>query len=110
MKKSLIALAAGASLAAVVFGGGQAFAAAPSKSIVLFDDANFGEDGASQGLAGSGCQNVFRDDVASSLWTNGGPVKIWTGANCTGKSAFVDGQVLDLKTIGFDNDISSVAF
>ncbi|MCC3775428.1 hypothetical protein K6I33_006546 [Streptomyces sp. UNOB3_S3] len=36
----------------------------PATSVVLFDDRNFGDP--SQGLAGKGCQNVARDNVATS--------------------------------------------
>ncbi|MFD8499615.1 hypothetical protein [Amycolatopsis sp. NPDC059657] len=113
MKKSLVAIAAGVAATAIVLGApAQAFAAPKGKSsgsVILFDDKNFSENGAAQGLAGRGCQNVFRDDIASSLSANGA-IKIWSGANCTGRSAVVSGDVLDLGTIGFDNEISSVAF
>jgi predicted lipoprotein with Yx(FWY)xxD motif len=90
--------------------GGQASggAAKPATSAVLFDDANFADNG-SQGLSGKGCQNVTRDNVASSLQTDGS-LKIWSEANCTGKSKIVDGNVADLSTVGLDNDVSSVFF
>ncbi|MFE0374144.1 hypothetical protein ACFW1M_00885 [Streptomyces inhibens] len=87
-------------------GGGQA---KPATSATLFDDANFSDSGASQGLAGSGCRNVARDNVASSLQA-AGSLKIWSEPNCTGKSKVVNGDVADLAAIGFDNDISSVFF
>ncbi|MEU7133389.1 hypothetical protein [Streptomyces sp. NPDC046261] len=79
----------------------------PATSVVLFDNAAFGDP--SQGLAGKGCQNVARDNVASSLQVQG-RLKIWSEANCKGKSKVVNGDVADLATIGFDNDISSVFF
>ncbi|MDT0448589.1 hypothetical protein [Streptomyces hesseae] len=79
----------------------------PATSVVLFDDRNFGDP--SQGLAGKGCQNVARDNVASSLQAQGS-LKIWSERNCTGKSKIVNGDVADLATIGFDNDVSSVFF
>ncbi|MEU1815011.1 hypothetical protein ABZ543_07420 [Streptomyces roseifaciens] len=85
-------------------GGSQA---KPATSVVLFDNRNFGDP--SQGLAGKGCQNVARDNVASSLQVQGS-LKIWSGRNCTGKSKVVNGDVADLASIGFDNDISSVFF
>jgi predicted lipoprotein with Yx(FWY)xxD motif len=75
---------------------------------VLFDDPNFADNGA-QGLAGAGCQNVFRDNVASSIAVNG-RLKLWTGPDCTGKSTVINGSVADLASIGFDNDVSSVFF
>ncbi|MGO1050674.1 hypothetical protein [Crossiella sp. CA198] len=79
-------------------------------SAVLHDDANFSDNGASQGLAGPGCQNVARDNVTSSLQISGGPVKIWTEKNCKGKSLAVDADIADLAKVGFDNDISSIFF
>ncbi|MGK5733367.1 hypothetical protein [Streptomyces sp. URMC 124] len=79
----------------------------PATSVVLFDNRNFRDP--SQGLAGKGCRNVARDDVASSLQVRGS-LKIWTGRNCTGKSKVVDGDVADLAAIGFDDDVSSVFF
>ncbi|MEU9118759.1 hypothetical protein AB0C96_02660 [Streptomyces sp. NPDC048506] len=87
-------------------GGGKRKAAT---SAVLFDDARFAESGASQGLAGRGCRNVARDDVASSIQA-AGSLKIWSGPNCTGRSKVIDGDVADLSAIGFDNDVSSVFF
>lgn len=77
-------------------------------SAVLFDDPGFADNG-SQGLAGEGCQNVFRDDIASSIQA-AGSLKIWTGADCTGKSKVIEGDVADLAAIGFNNDVSSVFF
>jgi predicted lipoprotein with Yx(FWY)xxD motif len=79
------------------------------KSAILFDDANFSDNGASQGVAGPGCQNVFRPNVASSV-TIDGPVKLWDGPNCTGKSVVITGDVKDLSTIGLDNAVRSVRF
>ncbi|WTW95031.1 hypothetical protein OG216_17310 [Streptomycetaceae bacterium NBC_01309] len=80
----------------------------PASSVVLFDDKDFADNGA-QGLAGPGCQNVFRDNVASSMSANG-TVKLWSDKNCKGTSKVVDGDVADLGTIGLDNNVSSVAF
>ncbi|GGY02541.1 hypothetical protein [Streptomyces hiroshimensis] len=79
----------------------------PATSVVLFDNRNFGDP--AQGLAGKGCQNVARDNVASSLQAQGS-LKIWSERNCTGKSKVVNGDVADLAAIGFDNDVSSVFF
>ncbi|MDX3850369.1 hypothetical protein [Streptomyces sp. AK02-01A] len=91
-------------------GGGQTGggATAPATSAVLFDDKNFADNG-SQGLSGQGCQNVARDNIASSLQA-GGSLKIWSEANCTGQSKIINGDVADLSTIGFDNTVSSVFF
>lgn len=83
-------------------------AAEPASNAVLFDDRNFADNG-SQGLSGKGCQNVSRDNIASSIQAEGS-LKIWTGADCTGKSKVIDGNVADLAGIGFDNDVSSVFF
>lgn len=80
----------------------------PATSAILFDDANFADNGA-QGLSGTGCQNVARDDIASSISVSGS-MKIWTEADCTGKSKVINGDVADLAGIGFDDDVSSVFF
>lgn len=80
-----------------------------AKSAILFDDANFSDNGASQGVAGPGCQAVPRPGVTSSITTDG-TMKLWTGPNCTGKSVVINGDVADLASIGFDNAIQSVKF
>jgi predicted lipoprotein with Yx(FWY)xxD motif len=78
--------------------------------VTLFDDPNFADDG-SQQLAGStGCENVFRRNVASSLQLFGAPIKIWTGPNCTGRSQILTTGVADLADIGFDNAVESIRF
>ncbi|WP_199440400.1 hypothetical protein [Umezawaea beigongshangensis] len=79
-------------------------------SALLFDDAGtFSESNASQGLSGVGCQNAGRDDVASAIRPTG-PVKIWSEKDCKGKSLVVTEDIIDLRTVGFDNTISSVFF
>ncbi|WP_329457099.1 hypothetical protein [Streptomyces sp. NBC_01497] len=88
--------------------GAGAGAVRPATNAVLFDDKNFADNG-SQGVSGTGCQNVSRVGVASSLQTDG-TLKLWTEANCTGTSKVVDGSVKDLSTIGFDNKIVSIRF
>jgi len=76
-------------------------------SAVLFDDANFSDDGASQGVAGAGCQNLARPGVTSSIAAQGS-LKLWTGKDCTGESKLIDGDVRDLSTVGFDDKLVSV--
>jgi len=85
--------------------------AKPANSVTLFDDSNFSDNGASQGLSNNplGCQDVPRPGVASSIAVNG-TLKIWTGPKCTGTSKVISEDVLDLATIGFDNNITSVFF
>ncbi|MBM0274768.1 hypothetical protein [Micromonospora tarensis] len=83
--------------------------APPATSVVLFDDANFSDNGASQGAAGSGCQNLSRPGVASSVAAPGS-LKLWTGPDCTGRSKVINGDVADLATIGFDDAVASVRF
>lgn len=80
----------------------------PATNIVLFDDKDFADNGA-QGLAGQGCKNVFRDNVASSVSVSG-TVKLWTEKNCKGVAKVIDGDVADLGTLGIDNNVSSVFF
>lgn len=76
-------------------------------SVVLFDDPEFSENGASQGLAGSGCQNVARPGVASSVSASGS-LKLWSEKDCEGESAVVDGDVRDLAALDFDDTVASV--
>ncbi|UQI45291.1 hypothetical protein M1P56_13500 [Streptomyces sp. HU2014] len=87
-------------------GAGEA-GTGPASSAVLFDERDFGDP--SQGLAGKGCRNVARDNVASSLQARGS-LKIWSERNCTGRSKVVSGDVPDLAALGFDNTVSSVFF
>ena len=81
----------------------------PATSAVFFDDANFSDNGASQGAAGNGCQNLARPGVTSSIAAPGS-FKVWAGPDCTGRSQVINGDVADLATIGFDNAIASVRF
>ncbi|MFI6761173.1 hypothetical protein ACIBF5_18750 [Micromonospora sp. NPDC050417] len=81
--------------------------ATPATSAVLFDDANFSDNGASQGVSGSGCQNLSRPGVTSSVAAPGS-LKIWSEANCKGRSLVINGDVRDLSKVNFDNAIASV--
>ncbi|GAA3726888.1 hypothetical protein [Streptomyces tremellae] len=81
---------------------------APATNAVLFDDKDFADNG-SQGVSGSGCQNVPRPGVASSLQTDG-PLKLWSQPGCTGDSKVVSGSVPDLASIGFDDRTASIRF
>jgi predicted lipoprotein with Yx(FWY)xxD motif len=76
-------------------------------SAVLFDDANFSDSGASQGVGGKGCQNLSRPGVTSSV-AAAGSLKLWTDKDCKGKSVIIDGDVTDLRAIDFDNKVASV--
>jgi predicted lipoprotein with Yx(FWY)xxD motif len=83
--------------------------ASKATSAVLFDDADFSDNGPSQGLAGPGCQNTARPDVASSISASGS-LKLWSEANCKGRSLVVDGDVADLAEFDFDNTTASIFF
>ena len=87
--------------------GGNNGGEVTATSAVLFDDANFSDDGASQGVAGAGCQNLARPGVTSSVAVQGS-LKLWTGKDCTGESKLIDGDVRDLATVGFDDALVSV--
>lgn len=76
-------------------------------SAILFDDANFSDNGPSQGVGGKGCQNLSRPGVTSSV-SACGSLKLWTEKDCKGKSLVIDGDVTDLATVGFDNKLGSV--
>ena len=88
---------------------GDDAASSKASSAILFDDANFSDNGPSQGLAGAGCQNVARPDVTSSI-SAAGSLKLWSDKNCKGKSIVVDGDVEDLASIGFDDTVASIFF
>jgi len=88
-------------------GGGENKDSLTATSAVLFDDANFSDNGASQGVAGAGCQNLARPGVTSSVAVQGS-LKLWTGKDCTGESKLIDGDVRDLSAIGFDDKLVSV--
>jgi predicted lipoprotein with Yx(FWY)xxD motif len=79
-------------------------------SVLLDSGKNFTEPDGSEGISGPGCRNVAQPKLASSLTLTGGPIKIWTGPNCTGTSALVKGDIADLATIGFDKKIVSIRF
>ncbi|WP_197085084.1 hypothetical protein [Saccharothrix sp. ST-888] len=79
-------------------------------NVTLDSGVNFTEPNGSEALAGPGCKNVSQANSASSLDLSGGPVKIWTGPDCTGTSAVVTGSIADLSTIGFDKKIVSIRF
>ncbi|ANN15939.1 hypothetical protein SD37_09985 [Amycolatopsis orientalis] len=81
----------------------------PATSAVLFDAKDFSDNEASQGVAGSGCKNVARVGVASSI-AAAGSLKIWSARDCKGKSLVIDGDVADLAGVGFDNAVASVFF
>ncbi|MBB5159183.1 putative lipoprotein with Yx(FWY)xxD motif [Saccharopolyspora phatthalungensis] len=88
---------------------GAAQSAGPADRAILFDDANFSDNGASQGVSGQGCQNVARPGVTSSV-SAGGSLKLWSEKNCKGKSLVINGDVRDLGKLGFDNRVASVFF
>lgn len=79
-------------------------------SVLLDSGKNFTEPDGSEGIAGPGCKNVAHPGLASSLRLTGGPVKVWSGAGCTGTSALVTDDVADLATIGMDKKITSIKF
>lgn len=78
-------------------------------SVTLFDSVDPADD-TSQGVSGPGCQNVPRPNAANRLQLDGGPIKIWTGPNCTGTSHVVTASVPDLNAIGFGDKIESIRF
>ena len=78
----------------------------PATSAVLFDDKDFSDDGASQGVAGQGCKDLSRPRVASSVAAPG-RLKLWAKAGCKGDSVVIDGDG-DLAAVNFDNKAASV--
>jgi hypothetical protein len=39
-----------------------------------------------------------------------GTYQIWSGATCTGRSAFITGNIADLGPKGFDKQVASIRF
>ncbi|WIX98164.1 hypothetical protein QRX60_29310 [Amycolatopsis mongoliensis] len=76
---------------------------------IFFDGKNFADDEASQGTSGSGCRNLARPGVTSSISASG-HLKLWSEKDCRGRSVVIDGDVADLGTVGFDNTAASVFF
>jgi predicted lipoprotein with Yx(FWY)xxD motif len=78
-------------------------------SVVLDSGANFQEPNGSQGVFGPGCQNTT-PALAGSMQLSGGPVELFTGANCNGTSVVVSSDVADLSAIGFGHNVASILF
>ena len=87
--------------------GAAAGQVAAATSAILFDEARFSDTGASQGVAGTGCQDLSRPGVASSISVTG-RLKLWAQAGCTGESIVVTSDVPDLSAVGFDDAAASV--
>jgi hypothetical protein len=79
-------------------------------SVILDSGTNFSEPNGSVGVVGPGCQTLGCPFMTLSLQLSGGPIKIWTGPNCTGTSKVVSGDVADLPAIGFNQPIASIRF
>jgi predicted lipoprotein with Yx(FWY)xxD motif len=79
----------------------------PDRTVTLFDDADFAASGASQDVAGAGCQNVPTPGVASSL-TVDGKLRMWSKKDCQGEVREIEGDVRDLAEIDFDDTVVSI--
>jgi predicted lipoprotein with Yx(FWY)xxD motif len=79
-------------------------------NVILDSGKNLSEPNGSVGVSGPGCQTLSQPFMALSLQLSGGPIKIWTGPNCTGTSKVISGNVLDLPAIGFGQPIASIRF
>ncbi|MFF3248727.1 hypothetical protein ACFYWY_34465 [Streptomyces sp. NPDC002870] len=94
--------------------GGTGGATGGKGAITLLGKPNdTSEENPARRISGAGCVNVSPQNVASGIRdissaTVGSPVKIWSERDCKGRSAQVTSDILDLGTIDFDNDISSV--
>ncbi|MFD9053239.1 hypothetical protein [Streptomyces zaomyceticus] len=83
----------------------------PGAMTLLSDPNDTSENNAARRVTGSGCVDVRPQNIASAIRDiSGTSVKIWSEQGCKGRSALVSADILDLNTIGFDNDISSVFF
>jgi predicted lipoprotein with Yx(FWY)xxD motif len=79
-------------------------------SVILDSGKNFSEPDGSVGAAGPGCRTLGRPFTTLSLQLSGGPIKIWTGPNCTGTSKVISDDVADLPAAGFTQPIASIRF
>lgn len=79
-------------------------------SVILDSGKNFTEPDGSVGEAGPGCKTLGRPFTTLSMQLSGGPVKIWSGPNCTGTSMVVTGDIPDLPAAGFTQPIASIRF
>jgi hypothetical protein len=79
-------------------------------SVILDSGRNFTEPDGSEGMAGPGCRNLAQPGLASSVVLTGGPVRLYAGRHCSGRSAVITGSVADLATIGLDKQVTSIRF
>ncbi|WP_405581361.1 hypothetical protein [Streptomyces sp. NBC_01190] len=102
-------------------GGAPATSAAPTAStggsvtlgngsVILDSGKNLTEPSGSVGASGPGCQTLAQPFAALSIQLSGGPVKIWTGPDCTGTSKVITASVNDLTAVGFTQPVASVRF
>jgi hypothetical protein len=78
-------------------------------SAILDSGKNFSEPDGSTGVSGRGCQNVPGTIAVRSI-DAGGTYQIWSGPNCTGRSAVVTDRIADLDPIGFDRQVAAIRF
>lgn len=78
-------------------------------SVIIDSGKNFSEPDGSVAAAGPGCQNLALPFEALSLQLSGGPIKIWSGRDCSGSSAVVTSSIADLSPV-FSRPIASVRF
>ncbi|MGW7754571.1 COG4315 family predicted lipoprotein [Streptomyces violaceusniger] len=103
--------------------GGSASSSAPSTptagtssatlgngSVILDSGVNFSEPNGSVGEAGPGCKTLVQPFQTLSVQLSGGPIKIWTGANCSGTSHVISTDAADLSATGFTQPIASIRF
>jgi hypothetical protein len=78
-------------------------------SAILDSGKNFSEPDGSSGVSGRGCQNVPGTIEVRSIDASG-TYQIWSGPNCTGRSAIVTDRIADLEPLGFDRQVASIRF
>src|SRR4051812_13696187 len=79
-------------------------------SVILDSGRNFTEPDGSEGAAGPGCRELAQPGLASSVVLTGGPIRLFAGRRCTGRSAVITVSAADLSTIDFDKKIVSIQF
>jgi hypothetical protein len=79
-------------------------------SVILDSGKNFTEPDGSEGAAGPGCRNLSQPGLASSVVLAGGPIRLFDGRGCKGRSAVITTSVADLATLGLDKKVVSIRF
>ena len=81
----------------------------PSTGAILDNAPNFSDANGSEGIGNrAGVCQAVQPGLVSSVDFNSGRMHLFSGANCSGRSIVIDGDVTDLGALGFDKLTASV--